>query len=582
MQTFTIVDKYIVLKGTKAAEASFRESLSNLIINKFGIAPYTQSIITEILLFCQNYYIIEFENICTKETSYTFYKQVLWFHEQVTEFRHWRHEQGKKAKIQEATTFLPKGIDNLYISMYRRILKMILEQGCLVNMTTGEAISEKFETRFLPIADKLLFLGEMIFVCSNLIAEQTMIEDAIDISFDDNNLYKFGRRHHYEASFSYVCAEMDKVDFDYIVDGDGSPDFTKKIEQCFGFNYDSMKELLLLIHEENKLNPGDCIAAKKEDFLMAIAKHTEAPTTNLNKFFSGISLNRGNKMGLCELVKKPHSLNRYLYRPLLEWKIDQKEYYVFGMFSWYEAEISLYLNSIPWGKIPLEWEDNLCFKKYKEEKHNSHDKWLDDIVEKDIISAKLMYQRAVKKLVTKEKAYSIIGKDLGEIDFIIISPKIKKIFIAECKHLHGRYDMVNWKNDYQYFTVDEGKNKSYVSRIANKVNWLTANKEILEKHFQYKYKDLGISFEKYKIEGIFIINTPTFFMYNSDFRIHTFDQVKDVIVGKHIDPTLYFSVNINDDEMHYVINYPYFRKPEILYFEDEDDDCEVDKYGDPI
>lgn len=115
-----------------------------------------------------------------------------------------------------------------------------------------------------------------------------------------------------------------------------------------------------------------------------------------------------------------------------------------------------------------------------------------------------------------------------------------------------------------------------------KVKWLTENKNILEEHFQLKYNDPTITLKKYMVEGIFFINTPTFYMYNSDLRIYTFDQVMGVVTGNHIDPIFTYYVDEEDKEIFYSVKYPYFRKPKITYYEDEDDDCEVGKYGYPI
>ena len=104
-------------------------------------------------------------------------------------------------------------------------------------------------------------------------------------------------------------------------------------------------------------------------------------------------------MTLPVFLKKPHSLNKYLYRPFLLWTINQKKYYVFGTASLFEAESSLYLNAIPWGKLPTEWSDNASFIQYKNRKQLEHDKWLDDDVEKSIKTTGLIYQRSVKTIV---------------------------------------------------------------------------------------------------------------------------------------------------------------------------------------
>ncbi|HMS40287.1 MAG TPA: hypothetical protein PKE69_08680, partial [Pyrinomonadaceae bacterium] len=355
------------------------------------------------------------------------------------------------------------------------------------------------------------------------------------ISFDKNDLYVFSRRHHYEFIFNHIGHKQEKENPEYIIDDNGSTDFKKAVLDCFNIEYDKIWQTIVLVMEHFKLKYGDCVSAEQNGFLRDIENYSETSLASIEKLLSGMTLTKENKMILPVFLKKPHSLNKYLYRPFLLWTINQKKYYVFGTASLFEAEASLYLNAIPWGKVPTEWSDNASFIQYKNKKQLEHDKWLDDDVEKSIKTTGLIYQRSVKKLITKKQSYSLEVKDLGEIDFLIVSPHVNKVFIAECKHLQGRYDMVNQKEDYDHFTKD-GKDKCYNTRLNLKTKWLTENKAILEEHLQLRFKDPNLSLKDYQIEGVFFINTPTFYMYNSDLRIYTFEQVVDVITGKHTDP----------------------------------------------
>ncbi len=571
VQVFKVADEFVILKGTKAAEPKFREPLSELIIAQYGRGAYKTAVVTEILFFCQNYYISEFERICNNENSYTFYKEIVWLHEQATNLRQSEHFDN-----------LPQGISKSYIAEYRRILKMIIEQGCCVNMISSEKRDSEFQKRIDSIINDLLFLGSMLILCAECIAEQTMIEDDIDITFDRNNLYSFSRRDHYDFIFQHLNYKQENDNPEYIIDNEGYSDFKNAVLNSFNIDYEKIWQVIILSMEHLNFKNGDCISFEREGFLKSIQNSTDASLNSIEKFLSGVTLMKNNKMPLSELIKKPHSLNRYLYRPILIWTINDKEYCVLGTYSFYETQNNLYLNAIPWGKIPDEWMDVKSFKNYMNKKEDAHDKWLDDVVEKDIKSTGLIYQRTVKKLIAKnKKTYSLEGKNIGEIDFIIISPNTKKVFIADCKHLQGRYDMVTQRQDYYKFT-DDKSGISYNTRMNLKTQWLKEHKDILEEHFQLRFNEPTLSLKEYEIEGIFFINTPTFYIYNSDLRIYTFEQVIDVITGKHIDPIFSYYVNKEDSNIFYSIKYPYFRKPTMFYYEDKDEDCEVDKYGFPI
>ncbi len=541
-----------------------------MLIENFGTGIYDTGTVTKILYFCREYYISKFECILLKEKSFSFYRQIIWFHEQATNLRH--DNDIKK---------LPRGIDKSYIAKYRRILKMIIEQGCYINMVTGEKVDANFKNRITPILNELLFVGEMILTLSESIAEQEMIEDIMDVTFDKKNLYKLSRRHHYEFIFNHIGNKQENDEADYVTDSNGEKDFKSAILENFGFEYDKIMQVVILLMEHHKREFGDCLSFDCNNFIRDIKSYSGGTLKAIKLFLSGLTLTRSIKMPLTEFVKKPHSLNKYLYRPFLVWTINRKKFFVFSIASWHEAVVSLYLNAIPWGKFPKEWEGIKKLKKYVDNKHDEHDKWLDDKVENDLKDAGIRYQRNITKLITKNKSYSLVVKDIGEIDFIILSHILKKVFIADCKHLVGRYDMVNQKNDYDHFTKD-GKHKSYNTRMNLKTKWLNENKNILEEHLQLKFNDSSISLTEYQIEGIFLLNTPTFYMYNSDIRIYTHEHLVNVITGKHVDPTFLYTVDSDESLISYSVKYPYFRKPKMIYFNEPDDECEVDKYGYPI
>lgn len=458
---------------------------------------------------------------------------------------------------------------------------MIIEQACAVEMVKGEKRDQQFRVRIEPIIDDLLFLGEMLIGVSESLAEQQLIEDVIEVSFDQKNLYTLSRKHHYEFIFSHIANKQETEDPDYVIDQNAGVDFRVAMSENFGIDYDHIWQVIVILMENWKQELGDCIAAECEGFLKDLQQYTKQPLEQVQSLLSGLTLTNENKMNLDELLRKPYALNRYLYKPFLIWTINKKQYYVFGIVSLHETENSLLLNAIPWGKFPKEWHDNKGFREYVHRKEDAHDKWLDDIVEENIKTTGLHYQRTVKSFSTKTKSYSMLVDGLGEIDFIIISPHTKKVYIADCKHLLGRYDMVNQKNDFEHFTKD-GKQLSYNNRLKLKVDWMTENMQILEEHFQLRMKKQTLSLAGYSVEGVFFINTPTFYMYNADYRIYTYDQVVEVITGKYADPVFHCVVIEDDCEIFYPVKYPYFKKPKMLYYNNPDDECEVDKYGYPI
>ncbi|MDP9955041.1 hypothetical protein J2X97_000678 [Epilithonimonas hungarica] len=548
MSVQIIKGKYLIFKSDKTSEVKFRKELSKLIIDTFGKKDYTIGETTKIISFSLDYFVEKFREICLNETSVRFYQNIFKFHEHSVEivynFSDERNNQDSE-------------IDFNYIAKYRRVLKYILEMGCEVKMHNQEASTKALKTRIENKLNDLLFLGEMILTCVSLYAEQTMIEDINEIRFEDD-LYVFSRKHHYDFIFQHIKQEFGGQLTKAVVDKTeyaGLADLKQALKNCFDINYDNVGHIIASIHEQNKSKGGDVVGVNWDAFPLNLSAMFGADSENAKLFFKGLTLDKSNKMPLLDLACKPYKLNRYLYKPIIIWNIEGEDYALVGKHSWSETFIQLASNAIPWGKAPEEWLKNNCFRKYVNEKEDAHDKWLDDAVEEKLIHNKIYYERNLKSIDNVD----INNEEVGEIDFIIISEKLKKIFIADCKHLLGRYDTPNQRNDYNVFV--SGK-KPYNKTLERKVTWFKKNKQLIQNHFDKKYQSVFIDILDFEIEGIFIINTPTLYMYNSTFRIYSITQIENVVLGKHEDPTFTIFVDEADKTGILNINYPYFNKPQ--------------------
>jgi hypothetical protein len=556
MSTHIIKEGFVIYKGEKSAEAKYRKELSQLIREKYGEGPYKEVVLLrEIVTFSLAYYVSKFKAVCQAESSLTFYQNAFWLHEQATEFVYkYPHKDGSSE------------INRSYVAKYRRVLKYILETGCETEMVTGESFNEAAKQRYLPIIDNLLFLGDMIFACVQLYAEQAMIDDVVDITFDRQGLYVFGRRHHYDVIFEHFNKELGSQLTKSAGDEYGIENFVMALNNCFAIRYEDVSHTVAAILQITK-QQGDIVGIDWNDLPSNLHNNFGVPEEIAKQFFAGLTLDRNNKMDLLDLACRPYQLNRYLYRPILIWNIDGKDYAHIGENSWTESIHQYVTNAIPWGKAPAEWTKNKCFKDYVHRQEDQHDKWLDDIVEDKIKVLSLPYDRNSKQLNTSRGPARIDVVGLGEIDFIIVVDSLKKILIADCKHLRGRYDMADQKNDYNAFAKGSKNNSSYNQKIATKVAWFDSNKTALQEHFQFKYPGQKFSFSDYEIEGIFIVNTPTFYMFNAEYRIYTVEQVMDVLTGNFTDRT--FMIVKEDDDQQSILNvsYPYFRKPDYIEFD---------------
>jgi hypothetical protein len=548
MPLYIVKNKFKVYKGEKSAEPKFRKALSLQLIEKFGKGPFTQEEISEIIKYCLDFYIEEFIKICKAETSFFFYQSILMFHEDATEI----------AVLHRGESGHPD-ISGEYLAVYRRILKFILETGCEVDIKTVRPVQSDVP-RIQKIMDDLLFLGDMILMCVSLYAEQGMIEDVGELTFDKNDLYVFSRRHHYNFIFDDIKQTWGHNVEKVIIDDNGMQDLFDAMQTCLNVKYQDAGGVIAAIHKEIHFTEG----VKWENLPENLERLFHIPYKHGELFYRGLTLSRRNKMSLLDLACKPNNLKRYLYRPIIIWNVNGKEFAIIGSNAWSETMIQFTTNALPWGKGPEEWMVNDCFKTFVHRKEDQHDKWLDNAVEAILMDSNCYYERNVTKLHNGTGYTNIDVAGLGEVDFIIVAHDIKKIMIVDCKHLMGRYDAANQKNDFNAFTKGSKRTKSYNQTMQNKTEWFSDNVQLIESHFVKKFQLDFLDLSEYSCEGIFIINTPTLYMYNADFRIYLLNNITAVLNGSYTDKT--FLIHLDDEESIRLLNvpYPYFKKPSLL------------------
>lgn len=534
--------------GTKEPEKKYRTELSAQLIEKFGSGPYTeQELVREVVSFCYTFFCSMFLKICHEEKSVRFYQFVLS-----------QHEQAIEAAFFAKKHHYPEGINEEYIALYRRILKWILEQACDVELHNQEEMDAGFIDRATKILNELVFLGDMMFTCSNIYAEQDMIEDVAEISFE-NGLYVFKHKHHYDYILKDIQETYGVYSIKHVVDKNPVEDLHEAIENCFGIQYACFTTVIQEIYKLNADKGGQYCGFGWESLPLSVESMFGGDPEQARIFYRGLTLSKDNKLSLSDLASKPQTMYRYLYRPILIWNIEGEDFAVLTDNAFRESIIQLTTNTIPWGKGPEEWMANDCFKKYVHSKEDDHDKWLDDEVQTKLQTEGFHFFRNITNIDSEHGSVTLNKKDVGEIDFIIINHKSKKIYVADCKHLQGRYDMMTQRNDYSNFT--KGK-KPYNKQIENKVIWVKENLTNLSFHYRKHYGSQNPDISNYEVEGIFIINTPTFYMFNSLYRIYTVDVLTTALNGKAVNFEKTIIIEDQGKTLKFDIQFPYFKKPD--------------------
>lgn len=537
-----------IFKGDALPEKKYRPELSKLLLENFGTGPYSDHDITrKAITYSFNYFCDKFLGLCHSETSVRFYQYVLSQHEQTIELAFFAKKD-----------HYPDGITEEYVAVYRRVLKWILEQACDIKLHNQEKADDEFLNRAKSMLNELIFLGDMIFSKAYMYAEQDMIEDVAEVNFDRDDNYVFSHKHHYDYIFQKIQESNGTHSFKYVVDELAIKDLKLAIENCFGIKYEFLTTVIAEIHKMNESKGGQFCGFGWESLPMSVQSMFRGDPDQARILFEGLTLHKSNKLRLHDLACRPQTMYRYLYRPITIWNIEGGDFAVIGKNGFTESIIQLATNAIPWGKAPNEWLSNKCFTHYVHSKENEHDRWLDDEVERRLKEKNLQFHRNLTNINSENGKLSLLTPKVGEIDFIIVNHEFKKVYVADSKHLQGRYDMMTQKNDFSNFTKEKG---GYNNQISQKLKWVNQNLCHFDFHNKSVHGQTEPSIMSYELEGIFIINTPTFYMYNSDYRIYTVDVFAEIITGKLQDPELTI-IAINGDTLsNFKIKYPYFKKP---------------------
>ena len=539
---YTPKGRLIAWYGDKTIK-KYRPIISKLLIKNFSEGPFSETEITKILFYTLKWYQDEFLKVLKKENEVTFYQGLFLLHEFSCVFH---QERPNMSPVKELST--------KEFAIYRRILKLCLEQACDLKLVSKETASAEYMKSKEETIDNLLYLGDFIFACSHLLAQQQLIEDCVDLKFTEKSQFYFDYKHHYGILIDELMKSY-KSHIDRAITGkDDFNDFVRASKECLGVEYGKAISTIEAIH--NHFEAGKFALDEWFIYPRNLENLFGIPFEKGEVFFKGLTLSRDNKMSLQEAVYKPHNINKYLYRPFLIWNVDGKDLTLVGDRSFVESIMSLCTNSFGWNKYPIEW-NNKCFKNFIKEKVKFNDKILEDEAENILKDNLVIYDRNLTHLKKwNGQNLDIENEKCGEIDFLFLHKK--KIYIADSKHQLARYDMNNFRNDYSYFELNK---KSYNRTIERKLKFLTSKVKDVEEHFQVIENNKSLQIQSYQLEAIFIINTPTFIMHNNQFRLHTLKSLEDVVQNKFIDKNYNLFIDDKEHQRFLSVSYPYFRKP---------------------
>lgn len=438
----------------------------------------------------------------------------------------------------------------------RRGLKIILEQATKLDLKGNISFYHEYlenQKIYQHKLEELLYIINWSVELSEYVAQSQILPGSLNLQIE-KNLFTTLNQPPYPEFIKSLHLQMSDAG-EQVELFDTYPQITSFFKKL---NID-INQIMYDIPVGDPLNPSSYFKS------FELQKYKEHITVNLGYnqrttdiIFEGLTVSEDNVLDVSTSIYNNQHENRFTFRPILKYNIDNTPYYLVYSLKWYESIYALTTNCFPFGNYPKEWNNLESFTKLISELSNNHDKILENPILKFLEEKNIMHDNNVKTLhKNKQESTSLLIKGLGEIDIIFIHQKFKTIYICECKNNRARFDFNNWKRDISKF-----KNE-YEIKLIKKVEWLKNNIELLQKHFELKYSK-ALDFSNYSIMPIFIINAPTLYMFDGKVRAFSIKQIKDIINEIPVDIHLQFKSENDDKE--YIIKHPYFSNLEIELF----------------
>lgn len=532
-------DGHILISYDTTSRDNYWRKLSEHIISIYGQNKIrNRKLVKQILLDAFDFLIKELKEIIGEEKGFGFYLYVFWLHEQSIEL-YFKQLEGYKLKK----------IDKSEFARYRRILKLILEQGCDLEFEWPQKPTSQEVLRMDKKIQDILYLGCWAYHLADNIAYQRMIEDCYFIFFDEGSFFGVDYKYHYGQAYEVTVKTAVKDYSKGTMDQDAMLQLATSLKNCLSVDFAFSRHQIQEIKKFH--SPDGSILQTIEPYVLPLNLEANGtPKDDAELYYKGLTITRNNKLPLEEVIRRPYSMERYFFRPVLVYTIEGVARALVTLNKFDESFMVIATNAIHWNAMPAEWLQKPCLRDFMNLKGNEHDKILENEIALKISKLQLPFDQNIESILRPGQNNLNIVANPGEIDFIIVNSVLKKIFIGEAKYNRARYEGVGYSADYPKFLV-------YEKKLTDKVKWAYQNIVLIQDHLKIKNGLQNLNLQGYTIEGIFLINTPTFYMFNGKFKAITLNKIEGYLAGTFDYP----SYHIETDDMQMIFNHPYFKKP---------------------
>lgn len=490
------------------------------------------SAVQEVLKACFAYLGEQFMTLIQAENRASFYLTVHEFHENSIEL--WQQQsEGQQLAI------LPSDL-----AAIRRILKIVLEQGCAQDWSGHadfRAEAQQHQVAYLATLDRLLYLGLWAIEIANYIARSQLFPGSIGVQVEEGELTILTYQPQ-QMLFEYIDEDLPKHSESMVVQHTFQ-DLKTLFKKQLNLDYDLATAFIA--HK-----PRAHALIKPAQILPILVQDGAGAEATLRRFFAGLTVNSASRLSFADCILRNQDSNRYTYRPILEVTIAGEPYWLTGKRKWEESIATLTTNALPFALCPDEWLHFPIIGQFVDELRQNHDQVLEQPLRDLLTARQIPYDANITSLRGRAGNIPIAIAGVGEIDILFLDIANQLVYVCECKHNRARFDYPNWRRDYSNFVG------TYERKLTNKVDWISQHLGAVEEHFRMLTSDNQLSLAGFDVRGVFAINAPTIYMYNGKYRAFTIHEFRELLDGEYRAVTFQFE---NEDTGHVLeVSHPYF------------------------
>lgn len=207
-------------------------------------------------------------------------------------------------------------------------------------------------------------------------------------------------------------------------------------------------------------------------------------------------------------MKQEH---RTRFKPIIELNCNGKKVYYTTRYLIFETFSELASNQLPFHGLPEPWKKHKAIKKLADEAHKKVSDEFEDLIASNLEGHYTFFRNITfidnVDLCKTEVCDNGIktGRNVGEIDFLIVNHNIKTLYVADAKYIKSKYYLST-------FYSDKSKFDKYLVKLLDKSNWISANLNIASKLFKC---DLS----NYTVQPLFVTDSYLFYSIFFDYPI---------------------------------------------------------------